>query len=545
MRIKTAFTILEMSIVLTVIAIIIGSLVLGNRLIDRANLDSAIADVERFRQATDKFDTKYGSLPGDFALATTYLPASTYTVLNGNGNGIVDTLYGNVMSTETKQYFLHLSVAGLIAGNFDGTFNAASPGVKGGVPISQLTKKNNKAYFVPFNDVSLGLAYASGYNGGATWTAGASTPGQSYYVDQKVDDGNPNTGAVITYDIGGANVCKSGNTYLFSNTTQGTCMTAFAQNKPAINTASTAAAVSCNGSPVGSTRVSSSSVCPSGTTGTILEICNSSGAWVDNYRRTCEATKCGNGRTVGDYFILNLDALYLAGYKLSCAAGGVYSATDTSTLYTLPCIAGMGVQTIVNQAALTGGTLLNCTGGFLVFSSSNNNTEYTISDGSTRYIGDVSSVGYSLTLPTSYYTCTIATQTAILPLTNVGGAAVFRPTSTDCKPIYTGACVAGAIRSISCPPTQSGAHNQICIQSGAWQTTLNTCAPVTCGGEPIGTWRVAKDMNCGQISIYSIGTPIELCDYTAAALAISAEPITGANPKFNAAQWQISAAHCM
>src|ERR1019366_6843373 len=67
------FTLIEMSIVLVIIGLIVGSVLVGRDLIRAAELRSVISEVEKYKTAVMTFKGKYDCLPGDCANATTFL----------------------------------------------------------------------------------------------------------------------------------------------------------------------------------------------------------------------------------------------------------------------------------------------------------------------------------------------------------------------------------------------------------------------------------------------------------------------------------------
>ena len=194
---RMGFTLIELSIVLVIIGLIVGGILTGQSLIRQAELQSILADVNKFSTAAFTFQGKYAALPGDMPNATSYWGinpncstggAGTGTeTCNGNGNGLIDMMapdnscceYGTSM--EQFLFWQHLGNAGLIPGQFSGggpNYWACTPGVNcpGG--------KANQTYFQAHmwppwggsaqwwappdgNYLMVGLAKASGYPLGA------------------------------------------------------------------------------------------------------------------------------------------------------------------------------------------------------------------------------------------------------------------------------------------------------------------------------------------------------------------------------------------
>jgi len=90
----SAYTLVEMSIVLVIVAVILGMTLYGSKMIENARVVKAIKDIESFRAATSSFFDMYKYLPGDLPKAHEKIPgcpavASSYcnTLLIGNYAG--------------------------------------------------------------------------------------------------------------------------------------------------------------------------------------------------------------------------------------------------------------------------------------------------------------------------------------------------------------------------------------------------------------------------------------------------------------------------
>jgi prepilin-type N-terminal cleavage/methylation domain-containing protein len=67
---KTGFSLLELSIVLTIIALLAGGVVLGNSLLKSASMKRIITDVDLYKKSLEQFQEIYNELPGDMTNAT-------------------------------------------------------------------------------------------------------------------------------------------------------------------------------------------------------------------------------------------------------------------------------------------------------------------------------------------------------------------------------------------------------------------------------------------------------------------------------------------
>lgn len=116
------FTLLEMAIVVTIIAFIIGGVLAARAIITNAQLQTVMTDVNSITVATNNFKQLYQSLPGDFSGATTAWGGTTvqgFSITNGNNDGEITPInyyighnYGSD-TQENNQFWLHLQLAGM------------------------------------------------------------------------------------------------------------------------------------------------------------------------------------------------------------------------------------------------------------------------------------------------------------------------------------------------------------------------------------------------------------------------------------------------
>jgi prepilin-type N-terminal cleavage/methylation domain-containing protein len=222
---RAGFTLIEMAVVLVIIGLIVGAVLVGQTLIKAATVRSQIKQVQDLETQISTFRTKYNCIPGDCANATQFFgttDANGYTVTNGEGDGIVrattgagapfaatDCLSGNE-SSEITQLFLQLNNAGM--GNYpsDGVTN----GMNKGFPEVAL-HNGTAAYVTCLNAPTIDTTLSSGnvivlgaWQGGGNghidrllysvyWgTAPYGIPIDiAHSIDQKIDDGLPNSGA--------------------------------------------------------------------------------------------------------------------------------------------------------------------------------------------------------------------------------------------------------------------------------------------------------------------------------------------------------------
>ncbi len=240
---QMGFALLEMAIVLAIIGLIVGSIVIGSDMIRSGELQSVIADTDRFKKAVTLFRDKYSELPGDFSRATSVwgtdpggcpaagTPANAVrktATCNGNGDGNIGyltTFAAGQDSWEMLRAWQQLSNAGLIDQIYVGTVttqaNAAGGFYQAGwnVPSSKLRNGMNgyRINYMGPDDGSSANTFAAEYGhvivydkfyraSAADPVAYALTPAEALSIDRKADDGNAASGKVLSYKAGDASL---------------------------------------------------------------------------------------------------------------------------------------------------------------------------------------------------------------------------------------------------------------------------------------------------------------------------------------------------
>jgi len=245
------FTLLEMTILITVIGFVIGGIQAGKHLIRVAKLQAVMSDAEAYAKAIQQFKDKYNYLPGDMPTAQTFWGTSsngcpnsnTSTTLqiatcSGDGNGQIYFNTGDI-TYSCEEYWLwqQLADAGMISGTYSGAMapingyttcklgNTQTAAVNINVPGSKIA---GAGYMVAYwGQGAFGAAgtfgnplpnQLGGYNfiifsmpataaaptigmWGRGDSSGAISGMDSFAIDEKIDDGLPGSGVVLSSEL--------------------------------------------------------------------------------------------------------------------------------------------------------------------------------------------------------------------------------------------------------------------------------------------------------------------------------------------------------
>lgn len=203
--VRHGFTLLEMSIVLVIIALLAAGVVIGQDLMRIALITRVASEANSMRTALTLFKDKYREWPGDSALATQYFGAATQ---NGDGN---DHIFAdNAGGGEHLRVWQHLAMAGLLNGEYTGLPGLPCPYVPGrnipaaaygedggyvlwdnaGAPLMIDDRHTEAKYLV------LGARLA---DTACSWAmvGGLLRPWEGRSLDQKMDDGVASGGSVM------------------------------------------------------------------------------------------------------------------------------------------------------------------------------------------------------------------------------------------------------------------------------------------------------------------------------------------------------------
>ncbi|MBN9542981.1 MAG: type II secretion system protein [Alphaproteobacteria bacterium] len=528
---RKGFTLVELSIVLVIIGFLFGAVSAGQNLIRSSQVTATIAEIEKVKQAVKTFETQYGALPGDITDSNTIgvMPSGT-----SSGNAIIS---GN----EDVLFWAHLNQAKLYTGNFSGNsgdrYIITSGTSIGGVPAGKIPNSGFRIVSTA-NGLAISLdGYSSTNNDLAVLS-----PSEAFGIDQKYDDGMAATGKIMGFDgsNAAANSCMlATGAYAVSNSNI-TCRMTFLIS--GLNITAATANTCVGGYPIGSTRQSSTTACPYGQVGKVIEECTLSGGsalWV-NTRTTCKPVECGFGLRNGEALNLPCPTGYLSTstsrITLTCMPSGFLAYSNTCAIQTANACRAIDQgatgyamnRTLACPIGITGYVTQVCTAQNWTtqFSGCSTTLQCTgaINPGSFEAAGTLNTCGNA-----NYALVGGANITRGCRLGANATAAFDNPLHSRCLPLYTGApCAAGNTRDIGCPMGYTGSHIQVCVTSGNYITQSDNCVPITCGTEPIGGIKISRGTVCNN---NEEGFTVEVCTLN-----------TGATP--NRGDWVVHTSTC-
>jgi prepilin-type N-terminal cleavage/methylation domain-containing protein len=227
-RSKHGFTLTELAIVITLLALILGGIIVGQNMMRSAELRAVTTEVARYTRAVHEFRDKFRALPGDFSEATTIWGAANVNTAscsvsvgvgtqtcNGNGDGRIAPQNNDSAGLQYEQFraWQHMGNAALLEGKFSGVagpLNVQDAVLKTNVPASRLAGAGysiisitsneavGNAHYYPLNYMHmLQLGADLGDTVPSTTLAPALTTQEAFALDAKQDDGLPASGNII------------------------------------------------------------------------------------------------------------------------------------------------------------------------------------------------------------------------------------------------------------------------------------------------------------------------------------------------------------
>lgn len=226
---RSAFTLIELSIVLIIIGLLVAGVTGGASLIKSAQLRGVMSEARGYNVAVNAFVAKFDALPGDYNQAMDN-PTAALSAVAGNADDVIDYISGTSTSVvEGINAWYHL----LNSGTIDETLTAVG-GISGQAAIGAITpgtqipgSKLDETGWVFDNDDANdqgNVVVATGPIATVTPTAsteaeftptGAIVPVDALSIDSKMDDGAADAGEVRAF--GGLTDCSSGSAYSTQN----------------------------------------------------------------------------------------------------------------------------------------------------------------------------------------------------------------------------------------------------------------------------------------------------------------------------------------
>jgi type II secretory pathway pseudopilin PulG len=219
---QKGFSILELTIVVLIIAALIGAIAGGGELIGASERNRLVGDIQKYSAAYRQFINKYESIPGDMYNAESVFGSANTD--NGNGDGVICP--GNSPSedcnpgqtgtqNETYLAWQHLGLANLINFTFSGTRSSAVVVLGTDIPTGPYKNSGYRMYghapsgYASVSTMVLGKLDGGGSDGNQV-DEGVLTPQEAETLDKKIDDGQIQSGQFLSWN---ANTTTGGGCY--------------------------------------------------------------------------------------------------------------------------------------------------------------------------------------------------------------------------------------------------------------------------------------------------------------------------------------------
>lgn len=119
---RNGFTLIELSIVLVIVGLLTGGILVGQSLIESAQVNRFVSDFRQYDVAITQFDNRYRVLPGD---APYFTPAGAPNNIlssgdvDGDGSPDVVSCNGIFSNLESSSFWAHLSQAKMLSVNYE------------------------------------------------------------------------------------------------------------------------------------------------------------------------------------------------------------------------------------------------------------------------------------------------------------------------------------------------------------------------------------------------------------------------------------------
>lgn len=171
--------------------------------------------IKKYDDAVAAFGEKYDALPGDVCGTQTYGITTENT--DGNCDNIVNDRNQKIISAngEITNFWMHLSKTKMLNEIFDGAENEKVK-IGNSFPISKI---GDKIGIIAYSDegktfYQIGFKYANSHR--LFMSDRSLKTFESYWFDEKIDDGNPRKGRVIAVGKSSLNIIENNECVKFS-----------------------------------------------------------------------------------------------------------------------------------------------------------------------------------------------------------------------------------------------------------------------------------------------------------------------------------------
>lgn len=229
---RSAFSLIELSIVLIIIGLLIAGITGGASLIKSSELRAVMGEARGYAVAVNAFYTQFNALPGDYGTSLGTAAGGSVTMTGntyGNGNSKIEycttscTTGATATGSEGNLAWQHLKFAGAIdvAPTFQGALTAAATAGTH-FPASKIkssgwnfdyntaTTSLQNVVVLTGSTTSAASIDANSLVNGATMSTGAILPTDGLSIDSKIDDGVASTGKVRAVNTANATTCAGG-----------------------------------------------------------------------------------------------------------------------------------------------------------------------------------------------------------------------------------------------------------------------------------------------------------------------------------------------
>ncbi len=247
-RKKSAFSLIELSIVLIIIGLLVAGITGGASLIKSSELRSVMGEARAYAVSVNAFYTQFNAYPGDYGTNIGGVSASSTVAAYGDADGTIEYYSSATPSGGTKSEssaaWIHLRYAGMID-NLPATIaltEATTAPVFGTAsstnsPTAPSSKTKNNGWAFDYRTATEGNSTAANQNTvvlsgtiGTSVTAGTATllvgtnvatasliGSDALSIDAKIDDGYANLGKVRGVNPGSSSSCYTASTSAAAN----------------------------------------------------------------------------------------------------------------------------------------------------------------------------------------------------------------------------------------------------------------------------------------------------------------------------------------